>query len=328
MPHLAVSLLGPLRVEAGGRPVTSLRYAKARALLAYLATEQDRPHRRATLADMLWPDRDEQAARHDLSQALWTLQRAVGGHTTCSAQAVDPLFELSRDTVSLVSGAHCWVDVAAFVAALDSCERHHHRAADRCDRCGRQMEEAVALYRGDFLSDLCLPDSAPFEEWAASTRSSLRQRVLAALLELIDWHEQRGDGDEAIRAGRRLMELEPWHEEGHRRLLRALAMSGQRSAALAEHERFRQIVAQDLGCAPDAETTALVEGIRQGRLTSRQPARRARRPREAHRLPAPSGPLIGREREPAALAGMLAAPECRLITLVGPGGVGKTHLAL
>jgi predicted ATPase len=117
----------------------------------------------------------------------------------------------------------------------------------------------------------------------------------------------------------RQLELDPWREEAHRQLMRALALSGQRSAALAQYEACRRVLAKELGVEPAAETNALFEQIKVGALT--QPERR-------HNLPAALTPLLGREQELAEIARLLEMPTCRLLTLIGPGGIGKTHLAL
>src|SRR5512135_2154191 len=96
MPHLAVSVLGELQVLIDDIPVSSLESDKVRALLAYLAVEADRSHRRETLAGLLWPEYPEQVARHNLRQALFNLRLAIGDHT-----ARPPYLLITRDAIQI-----------------------------------------------------------------------------------------------------------------------------------------------------------------------------------------------------------------------------------
>jgi predicted ATPase len=125
----------------------------------------------------------------------------------------------------------------------------------------------------------------------------------------------------------RQLELDPWREEAHRQVMRVLAANGDRSAALAQYETCRRILAKELGVEPSAETQKLYEQIRQGKTLLRKPSPPAPvwTPPD---LPVQSTPFVGRESELGKLAQLLANPECRLLTLVGSGGIGKTRLAL
>ena len=116
----------------------------------------------------------------------------------------------------------------------------------------------------------------------------------------------------------RLLALDPWREEAHQQLMLLLARSGQRSAALAQYEICRRTLTQELGVPPTPETTALYNRL-QALETTRPPT---------FRLPTEPTSLVGREPELVELTRLLADPTCRLLTLAGPGGIGKTRLAL
>lgn len=334
MARLELSLLGPLHVTLNSHTVNSFAYDKVRALLAYLVVEADRPHRREALAELLWPDQPATTARHSLSQALATLRQALGDHA-----AAPPYLLISRPAVQWNRASDYAVDVFSFTALIDACQRHAHPRRETCAHCARQLERAVALYKGEFLAQFIIGDSAAFEEWALLRRESLQQRMLGALAWLSEYYLERGAYEQAARYARQEIAIDPWREEAHRRVMRVLARSNQRAAALRHYEQCRALLANELGIEPDAATTALYEHIRLGTRADDQAtphgADRASSsvqltgvalpPR--HNLPAPTTSFVGREREIAAINALLADPECRLITLVGPGGIGKTRLS-
>ncbi len=311
-----------MQIRLGGQPVGGFTYNKARALLVYLAVEADRPHQRDALATLLWPDMPDEAARHNLRQALANLRTAIG-----DTSATPPFMLITRDTIQFNPGSDDHLDVSTFTALLVACESHAHRHLERCRSCAARMEQAITLYRGDFLAGFAPGDSAPFEEWQLRQRERLHQQVLDILARLADYHERRGDDERARHVARRQIELEPWREEAHRQLMRLLARGHQRSAALAQYETCRRILACDLGIEPETQTTALYERIRDGalRIESQEPRTEQT---DYSRFPVPPTPLIGREAELAELGALLESPACRLITLVGPGGIGKTRVAL
>ena len=316
MHRLEISLLGPIRVALDGEPVTRFRGDTARALLAYLAVRAGTPCRRDSLAALLWPDDLESVGLQNLRQALRRLRVALGD------EAADPPFlDVTRETLALNAESEHWLDVAAFSEAIAASKGHAHRRLETCPTCVKRLREAVALYRGEFLAVFSLP-STLFEEWMVVEREHLHGQALEALAALAAYCEGCEEYDEAIAYARRQVELEPWREEAHRQWMRALALSGQRSAALAQYKACVRILGAELGVEPAPETTALYERIREGaelRLVSATPP---------HNLPAQLTPFIGREALLAEIADRLEDPACRLLTLVGPGGSGKTRLAL
>ncbi|NTU85853.1 MAG: SARP family transcriptional regulator, partial [Chloroflexales bacterium] len=334
--RLSLSLFGSPQVILDGAPIASFRYDKVFALLTYLAVERDRPHRRELLAGMLWPDQAERSARRSLSQAIFMLRQVIGD-------------DLAAPSCLLVSGsglqfnpAADWsLDVASFGRLIDACAAHQHALGELCDACAGRLEQCAALYRGDFLVGFSLAASPAFDEWAARTRERLHLQALDALDKLAATCERRGS-EAATTWLHRLVELDPWREDAHRRLMRAYSRGGDRAAALAQYERCRQALASELGIEPEEETSALYDQIRRGeierrvdRQVERLPAAeiatppRPPRPLSLRRsLPTAATPLIGREQELAQIAALLADPAKRVITLVGPSGIGKTRLAL
>ena len=178
------------------------------------------------------------------------------------------------------------------------------------------------MYRGDFLAQLSSVDSAPFEEWLVVKREALHQRAVEALAHLAHYHERWGDAARARQLLTRQIELEPWDETAHAHLMRLLAQAGQRSAALAQYEICRRVLVEQFGVKPTAPTTQkLYEQIRDGLEPAAVSVTRSLD------LPIAATRLIGRDAELIDLTDLLADPARRLITLVGPGGIGKTRLA-
>jgi predicted ATPase/DNA-binding SARP family transcriptional activator len=312
MLQLAIRLLGPFQVTIDSQPITGFAYDKVRALLAYLAVEADCFHRRESLATLFWPDHPPKLARQNLRQALATLRRAIKDRNT-----LPPFLLIDGDTVQFNHSSNIWLDVTAFRAHLET-DGHVHPYPDieTCQSCIQHMEKAVALYRGEFLADLLLGDSIEFETWAVACRERLRTQVLTTLYHLTRHYLRRGEYSQAQTYALRQVELDPYREEAHRQLMHILARTGQRSAALAQYETCYHILTEELGVEPSRQTQTLYKRIRfAGR-------------RCPHNLPPQLTSLIGREGEVQQLAEHLADPNCRLLTLTGLGGIGKTRLAL
>jgi predicted ATPase/DNA-binding SARP family transcriptional activator len=320
MARLTISLLGTFQVRIHGTEITGFDSDKVRALLAYLAVESDRPHRRAALANLLWPDRPEHTARHNLSQALFNLRTLLGD--AAAGYDLGTTLVADRQAIQFGAAGDCRLDVAAFTAAMDACAGHPHRRLDLCDPCIERLHEALDLYRGSFLEGLSAGDSAPFEEWMRLQQERYHRRVVDAAHRLARCHELRGDNERALHCLRRCVQFEPWSEDAHWQAMRLLAATGRRDAALAQYESCRHILAAELGAEPRDETTALYRAIRDG---GELPVDRALPP---HNLPAPATPFVGRESKLAQIEARLRERDCRLVTLVGPGGSGKTRLAL
>ena len=323
MARLAAHLLGTFQVSLDGKPVAGFESDKARALLAYLLVERERPHRREKLAGLLWPELPERAARANLRRVLANLRQI-----TCDREAAPPHFSITPQTIQLEPAGDLWSDVAAFTNLqsryLESSSATNEPLVDRA-------EEAMLLYRGDLMEGFSLSGSAAFEEWLTLHRERFRRQARGALRLLARHYGQCGDYTRALQYAWRLVELDPWQERAHLQLMRLLALNGQRGAAVAQYEVCRRLLDVELSVEPSAETTRLYERIRDGQYPNaggRDSSDHALISRSRHRLPRLLTPLVGRAEELAKIGRCLRDPDCRLLTLVGPGCIGKTHLAL
>ncbi len=319
VPRLELHLLGNPAINLDGVPVEGFAIQKARALLVYLAVEERQNHARESLVGLLWPDVPEAAARTNLRQALANLREAIGDE-----QARPPYLNTRRDSLQFNAASDHWTDVEELTALLDACQAHPHRHPDRCVTCAQRQARAIEIYRGDFLTGFHLKEADPFEEWSAIQRERLRRRMAVALSRQAAFCECSGDLARSLSMVDRQLELDPWMEEAHRERMRLLALTGRRSEALAQYETCRRVLQVELGAAPGPETVRLHAQIREGALDGAAPGSAE----PARNLPQPTTPFVGRERELAELLELLEAPGCRLVTLMGGAGVGKTRLAL
>jgi predicted ATPase/DNA-binding SARP family transcriptional activator len=319
-----LSLLGPFEASLDGGPLTGLRSSKGRGLLAYLASRPGFPHLRETLATLLWGEATDEAARLSLRVALSNLRAALG--PLQDAPDVHPLLETTRHHVRFnADPARCRIDAVEFDALLATCAAHTHATVERCLACIERLSQAVNLYRGDFLADLLFADSPAFDEWRVLQQERYHRQTMTALGQIAHYHLALGEYSAVQAAARRQIELEPWHEEAHRQLMRSLALAGHRSAALSQFEAARHILAQELAAEPESETVALYQQIKAGSLGQpQQPARFISLPSE---FSTTLTPFVGREAELQRIGELLLDPACRILTLVGLGGIGKTRLA-
>ena len=270
---LNLKFLGTFHITFANGHEPAIETAKAKALFAYLATENDRPHLREQLAAMFWPEADQKAALQSLRQAIYGLRRQFKPLSANGAPEESPYLTITRQDVAFAFESEHWSDVELFTSILRSTQQHTHRQLDSCPECIAQLENAVGLYRGAFLLGFTLPDANLFEEWRLARQEWFRMQATRALTSLASFHERRRDFAAAQHFLLRLLELEPWDEEAHRRLIRLYAFGNQRSAAIQQFENTRRMLAQELGVEPSPETLRLMQTIQGGTAFVEPPPR-------------------------------------------------------
>ncbi len=219
-----------------------LAQPKRLALLVYLASgRHGAMHRRDTLLALFWPESDEARARGALSQALRFLRRSLGSDVV-----------LARGNDELALNTNCmWCDAPAFELALG----------------GERPEEALEIYRGDFLTGFHAATSPGFDDWAASERSRLMDHARRAAWTLAEAEAKRGNAAAACQWARRALTFPPDSEAALRCFLATLDQLGDRSGVMQIYSQFAERLRSECAIEPSPDTEALVAAIR--RRTSR-----------------------------------------------------------
>jgi predicted ATPase/DNA-binding SARP family transcriptional activator len=295
---LKLHLLGRPLIELDGEPVEGFVSEKALALLGYLALQRGNLARQR-LAGLFWGDMPGERARANLRMAVYNLQQLLPGH-----------LQATRLSVAFNRQSAYWLDVEQFDSQL---------AADSHSLLHpiEPLRHTLSLYRGELMQGFYLDGLPELEEWLLIERERLRQLALEGFQRYAGVLMNAGQYASAVGTLRRLLQLEPWQEAAHRQLMLALARGGDYTAALVQYETCRRLLDEELSVEPMPETTRLYERIRAARDL---PFR--------HNLPSQATPFIGREAVLQELTQMLINPSQRLVTITGPGGVGKSRLAL
>ncbi|NIA10269.1 MAG: AAA family ATPase, partial [Nitrospiraceae bacterium] len=305
---LVINTLGRFEILQEGRRVEGLTLRKAQALLVYLCLNPG-PHERSRLAGLFWGGCNEKKARHNLRQTLWHLRRALPAD----------LLVMDRRMVELKQAERVQVDVLVFEDGIQRAERWRQRGDE--DRAIAHLRNAVALYQGEFLAGLDADDSLEFATWRISYAARVREKALSAFSQITAYLLRRGEYEQALSYARQQLQLEPWWEEGHRLVMTLLALTGQRSAAIAQYETCRRCLVEEVGVEPMPETTALYE-----RLVHWQTSDWTGHAPEAETVQLPFSGRGGEHARLAAWWEQARRGKGRLALIEGEAGVGKTRL--
>jgi DNA-binding SARP family transcriptional activator/tetratricopeptide (TPR) repeat protein len=309
-------LLGPVRVEQLVNPKSetadkeapikirqdSLRFRSRRtiALLGYLAAER-RPVARSFLAALFWPDDELSTGRGNLRRELHNLGNVL---PNCWQQ--------DRHAVEFTPSVNTDVDIYTL---LDLETREN-------------WTEAADRFGGEFLEGLYLDNNIEFENWLASERDRWRWRTEMILTRVIESHTRRGQYRIAIQYSMRLLQVAPWKEEIHQRVMRLLTWTGQRGTALRQFESCQQTLINELGVEPSDETITLFRQIQAGELDL-PPQIPAFLTEELPKRDPIQTPIVARDEELEQLNASLdsaLAGQGSIVFITGGPGRGKTVL--
>ena len=281
---------GALEAPPITRPALLLSY------LAYRETWVDRDE----LTALFWPETGQRSAKQSLRALLYQAKRGPHG------RALE--VELRRVRWALDT------DVHTFVKAVS--------AGD--------WQAAVDVYTGTFLERVPGDDSAAFEAWLEQTRGELHNSWRDAALHVADELSAAGRARDASDLLQRLLAYDFLDEDVLQACMRAHASAGDRGRALEAFRTFSTRLAAELDMTPLPSTRQLADAIREGESLARAhpPAPEGTARAQASSTPRPLTPFVGRRTDLLELGSLLARPDVRLVTLLGPGGVGKTRLSL
>ncbi len=300
-PGLHIRLFGAFEVRVNGVVIPPLRSRKVQWLLALLILRHKQALDRIWLAGTLWPESTHSQSLYNLRQSLSNLRHVLGeaGKCLCPSMVNALFLDVSCATIDVL-------DFDAGVAAGDVAS----------------LERAVALYRGPLLEGCT-------EEWVHAERRVREESYLSTLENLAGIASASGDGNATVKYLRLVIQTDPLREQAQRALIQAFASVGDYGAAVQTHRELRLMLRRELNTDPDPQTRAVFQQIRmQARLPVRPAPSVSLLPHSdpPRQLPSPLTALVGRKSEMEQIIILLRT--ARLLTLTGPGGVGKTRLAL
>lgn len=335
---LEIRTLGQLQIQWRTAATPVALAPREAMLLIYLAYQQ-LPLSRHALYDMLWPDETRSRAQGNLRKLLMDLRRSLGD-----------LIVADRSIVTLQDNTHTiWLDVHKFKWHMGSLLQVHRTQQPAATHVPKLIE-GVKLYRGDFLADFKAPRSYLLSAWVEQEQESLRAQMAMALRALVTHFIGRAEYQNAVPYAQQLLQIDPFDEQMVGELMQLWSHLGEREQALSLYRSYRQQLRRVEKGKPRTALEQLYQEIRSGIVSLPSPIEKpvlVESPlpnqimvQEAPKgtpllytnqnwpLPKPLTPLQGRDEWLDQLQLTLQDPHARLISLVGMGGIGKSHLAI
>ncbi|CAN5427434.1 BTAD domain-containing putative transcriptional regulator [soil metagenome] len=296
-------LLGTATIELDGRLIPVLEWPRkaARSLLLMLLGTPGHRVSRDLVFETLWPDLEPESAANALYKTIHWLRREL--EPQLAAGRSSTYLVLTADFIALAPGLDIWSDAEQF-------ERWIMTRSNSPEARRAALRQSLQLYRGEFVVD------EPYLDWPAARRESLTQLWQRGVLEIAVLDREAGEPDLALPLLETLIERDPLLESAHQELILCHLASGRRDAAQRAYERCARLLHEELDIEPDERTKSLLLAP----APVEAPVRR--------QLPVAPSIIVGREKELDRIETLFGDEGCRLVTLTGPGGVGKTRLAI
>ena len=252
--RLRARFLGRFELLRDGEEVVPLsRGGKAVSVLKYLLAHGSRPVSQDYLMGWLWPESDLKRARWSLNSTVYSLRKLL----SVGAPSPDPVVLFEEGCYRLCPRVRVSSDVGEFDAHYERGRRLE--GAGRKGEAAAEYEEAVALYRGDYLAEDL------YEDWTMIERERLTNAYVDALDRLADHHAEHGRLRDAILMCHRALEKDPCHEHAHRRLMEYYVRLGLRGRALHQYRLCCTILEHACEMEPSPETVSLYNRLLGGR---------------------------------------------------------------
>lgn len=299
---LNIRLLGRFQLQYQEKALNRSNTSRLQSLLAYLVLHRDTPVSRQQMAFLFWPDSSEAQARTNLRKLLHMLRAALPN--------ADQYLYIDQHTVQWQPSARFTLDVDEFLALAGQ------------STSIEDLRAAVQIYAGDFMPDC-------YDDWAQTLRDELRQTYLATLEKLLNLLAEAKQLQEALHYGQILLRQDPTREETYRSLMGLYAQRGDRASIARIYKTCSTVLEQELGVEPSPATDKAYENfIAQATdwTSASETTEGFAKEHVLHNLSASLTSFIGRAQELEQINTLLS--KHRLVTLTGPGGIGKTRLAV
>lgn len=257
MHTLRIHTFGGFRVYRGDELIDDFPTRKAEILFCYLILNRHRFHPREVLARLFWGESEPKNAKHCLSTTLWRLRRTLESNPSANTYLL-----VERDQIRFNPESNYRLDSEEFEEKIRRAEGV--KRADLSEPQVTALDEAVELYRGDFLDGF-------YDDWCLYERERLEQMFLRALAKLMVYHGTKDRFEKGISYGQRILSLDPLREEVHRELMRYHLLAGRRASALQQFHVCRRVLREELDIEPMPETQALYRTMKERRRTEEKP---------------------------------------------------------
>ena len=301
---LSFTLLGQFVLFKNGAPLAQFRSQKEAALLIFLA-HTGKPHQREFLAELLWESSSTKQSLNNLRTVLSRLRKQVGDALLITRTTV----ALPQENLQQVDSV-LLLDTLAKIGPIDTAEK------------STALHTALESYHGAFLADFHFDNASQFNEWVMTIREQIRRQVILAFDKLGQYAQSTGDVETGIAVARRWLQVDALDESAHTLLIRLLIEAGNVSEAVAHYGHCVELLRTEMDIAPPEALTVLIKDAQMQRITSARPNTAVQ-----HNLPPEHDQFFGRKEAKQDIHIRLDKPWCRLVTITGQGGVGKTRLA-
>jgi DNA-binding SARP family transcriptional activator len=233
-------------VEANSMIIQKIESQKAEELLVYLLLFRDQPHSREQLADVLWGEIAPEQSRSYLRKTLWQLQSMLEFYGSQGMLLVE------GEWIQVNLQFDFWLDVDEFEKAFNVTQGI--RGKDLEEEQVKHIREAVELYRGELLEGW-------YQDWCLYKREHLQFLYLAMLDKLMDYYEARGDYENGLLLGEKILQLDRARERTHRKMMQMYYLLGDRTSALRQYQKCLLALKEELDVGPEISTCLFFERI-------------------------------------------------------------------